>query len=107
MFVKLKIPYNEKLLGSKKLIHFEQLNNVKENTDEFGDNSGPQNLFKFQSGVIEAILSGNNKLYCHVVYSNLSEETITLKKNQTIGNLSLVDEVLFDDKNTNLINTHE
>ena len=30
-FVKLKIPYNNKLLDTKKLIHFEQINHVTKN----------------------------------------------------------------------------
>ena len=79
-FIKLKIPYNSKLLDTKQLIHFEQINHINQNHDEYGDNLGPQNLFKVQSGVIKVKLSGNNKLYCHVAYSNLSEDTISLKK---------------------------
>ena len=104
-FIKLKIPYNEKLIESNKLIHFQEINHVKDNTDEYGDNTGPQNLFKFQPGVIKVKLSGNNRLYCHVTYSNLSEENIHLSKNQTIGNLSLVEEVILDNNDTNLIHT--
>ena len=50
-------------------------------------------------------MTGNNKLYCHVTYSNLSEENIHLCKNQTIGNLSLVEEVILDNNDTKLINT--
>ena len=65
-FIKLKIPYNEKLLNTNQLIHFDQIHNVRENHDEFGDNLGPQNLFKIQSGVIKVKLSGNSRLYCHV-----------------------------------------
>ena len=79
-FIKLKIPYNSKLLDTKQLIHFEQINHINQNHDEYGDNLGPQNLFKVQSGVIKVKLSGNNKLYCHVAYSNLSEDTISPKK---------------------------
>ena len=81
-FVKLGIPYNEKLLGNNKMIHFEQLDHITENTDEFGDNAGPGSLFKLQPGVIKIKLSGNGRVYCHIPYSNLSEETINLKKRE-------------------------
>ena len=91
-FVKLGIPYNEKLLGQE-MIHFEQLEHTTENMDEFGDNVGPGPLFKLQPGIIKIKLSGNNKIYCHIPYSNLSEENINLKKGKTLGSLSLVDEV--------------
>ena len=91
-FLKLGIPYNEKLLGQN-MIYFEQLEHTKEGTDEFGDNPGPGPLFKLQPGVIKIKLSGNNRIYCHIPYSNLSEETIFLKKGRVVGSLSLVEEV--------------
>ena len=105
--VKLGIPYNEKLLGHE-MIHFEQLEHITENMDEFGDNAGPGSLFKLQPGVIKIKLSGNNKIYCHIPYSNLSGETINLNKGRTVGSLSLVDEVTLASKeknnNTRLVN---
>ena len=78
-FLKLKIPYNSKLLDTNQLIHFEQMLHSTNSYDEYGDNVGPQNLFKIQSGVIKVKLSGNQKLYCHVPYSNLSEEAVFFK----------------------------
>ena len=75
------------------MIHFEQLDHITENTDEFRDNAGSQTLFKLQPGVIKVRSTGNNKIYCHIPYSNLSEETINLYKGKTVGSLSLVDEV--------------
>ena len=62
--------------------------------DEFGDNTGPGQLFKLQPGVIKIKLSGNKKIYTHIPYSNISDETIILKKGNTLGTLSLVDEVI-------------
>ena len=102
-FVKLGIPYNEKLLGHE-MIHFEQLEHITENMDEFGDNAGPGSLFKLQPGVIKIKLSGNNKIYCHIPYSNLSGETINLNKGRTVGSLSLVDEVTLASKEENMQN---
>ena len=102
-FVKLSIPYNEKLLGHE-MIHFEQLDHITENIDEFGDNDGPGSLFKLQSGVIKIKLSGNNKIYCHIPYSNLSGETINLKKGKTVGSLSVVEEVTVDYDEENIQN---
>ena len=92
-FIKLSIPHNEKLLGDK-MVHFEQLDHITENMDEFGDNIGPGKLFKLQPGVIKIKLSGNKKIYTHIPYSNISDETIILKKGNTLGVLSLVDEVI-------------
>ena len=75
------------------MIHFEQMDHVPENRDEFGDNLGPGPLFKLQTGIIKVKLSGNNKIYAHIPYRNLSEETMILKKGRTVGSLSLVEEV--------------
>ena len=96
-FVKLAIPYNENLLGQD-LVYFEMLEKITENKDEFGDNVGPGDLFKLQPGIIKIKLSGNNRLYCHVPYTNLSTETIKFRKGRTVGSLSVVEEVSFDTK---------
>ena len=87
------------------MIHFEQLDHATEKTDKFGDNTGPGELFNLQAGIIKIKLSGNGRVYCHAPYSNLSEETINLKKGKSVGSLSLVDEVLISNSNTKLVNT--
>ena len=91
-FIKLGIPYNEKLLGNK-MIYFEQLEHSSDIIDEFGDNENLKPLFKLLPTVIKVKLSGNNKLYCRIPYRNLSSNPINLQKGNIVGSLSLVDEI--------------
>ena len=91
-FIKLKIPYNEKLLGNN-MIYFEQLTHSSDIIDEYGDNENLTPLFKLLPTVIKVKLSGNNRLYCRIPYKNLSSNPIYLKRGNIVGNLSLVDEI--------------
>ena len=68
--------------------------------DEFAENVSPGCNLK--PGVIKIKLSGNNKIYCYIPYSNLSEETIKLGKGRLVGSLSLVDEITLVSKEQTL-----
>ena len=98
--MKVAIPYNKKLLGDS-LVYFEPMPKSVEDHDEFGDNEEEDNLFELHSGIVKVKISGNNKLYCHIGYTNLGSTSKRLRKGQKIGFLSLAD--IVDDSTLSLL----
>ena len=89
-FMKVAIPYNNKLLGDS-LVYFEPMPKSTEYYDVYGDNESDSDLFELHRGIVKIKSTGNNKLYCHIAYSNLGTTTKTFNKGQKLGFLSLAD----------------